>query len=247
MQLEPHKTVQCNGCPCACRQRSARIAHGPPALSEGGGPIYWIASCSYSGSLVAILEVAQVCQAANVCDRLQCRSANWCLTHFGQPLRLAKSSERLSETMARQAIAFQVGITLWVPSSVDCLVSCSILCWSKAGKTLGMHWQSDPVGLCTTTKDCLWQAQYMLQLSRLVLHLHKHRSSGCFDVCSCLQKGLKQLAFQNVGCSIKACQAVSRLTQHLSSLKGLRLYNNMSDDEGAQAIAQASEVCSVTG
>ena len=66
-------------------------------------------------------------------------------------------------------------------------------------------------------------------------------------MCACLQKGLEQLAFQNVGCSIKACQAVARLTQHLSSLKGLRLYNNMSDDEGAKAIAQASEVCSGNG
>lgn len=56
--------------------------------------------------------------------------------------------------------------------------------------------------------------------------------------CCLPQTGLERLAFQNVGCSIKACQAVSRLTKHLTSLRSMRLHNNMSDDEGAVAIAQ---------
>lgn len=53
-----------------------------------------------------------------------------------------------------------------------------------------------------------------------------------------LQAGLQRLAFQNVGCSIHACQAVAELVQHSGDLRALHLYNNMSDDEGAIAIAQ---------
>ena len=55
----------------------------------------------------------------------------------------------------------------------------------------------------------------------------------------CLQTGLQELAFQNVGCSIRACQAVGELVRHPQQLRRLHLYNNMSDDAGAAAIAQA--------
>ncbi|EIE18561.1 RNI-like protein [Coccomyxa subellipsoidea C-169] len=54
----------------------------------------------------------------------------------------------------------------------------------------------------------------------------------------CCLAGLQRLAFQNVGCSIHACQAVAELVQHSGDLRALHLYNNMSDDEGAIAIAQ---------
>ena len=43
-----------------------------------------------------------------------------------------------------------------------------------------------------------------------------------------------------MGCSIRACQAVAELVKHPQELRRLHLYNNMSDDEGAAAIAQAS-------
>ncbi|KAK9827462.1 hypothetical protein WJX74_003728 [Apatococcus lobatus] len=52
------------------------------------------------------------------------------------------------------------------------------------------------------------------------------------------QTGLQRLAFQNVGCSIRACQAVAELVQHSQELRRLHLFNNMSGDEGAVAIAQ---------
>jgi hypothetical protein len=53
-----------------------------------------------------------------------------------------------------------------------------------------------------------------------------------------VQTGLHSLAFQNVGCSIRACQAVQELVQHSQELRALHLYNNMSDNEGAVAIGQ---------
>lgn len=45
------------------------------------------------------------------------------------------------------------------------------------------------------------------------------------------------MAFQNVGASIMACQAIAELITQPGSLRALQLYNNMSDDEGAAAIA----------
>ena len=62
--------------------------------------------------------------------------------------------------------------------------------------------------------------------------------SGAF---AAVQTGLQRLAFQNVGCSIKACQAVAELVQHSQDLRCLHLFNNMSGDEGAAAIAEASQ------
>lgn len=65
-----------------------------------------------------------------------------------------------------------------------------------------------------------------------------------------LQPALEQLAFQNVGCSINACTSLAELVQDAQELRSLRLYNNMSDDAGAAAIAQVmvigcfSETCS---
>ena len=66
-------------------------------------------------------------------------------------------------------------------------------------------------------------------------HLRLARAQ-CYFVVE--QVGLQRLAFQNVGCSIRACQAVAELVQNSGELRALHLYNNMSDNEGAIAIAQ---------
>ena len=55
------------------------------------------------------------------------------------------------------------------------------------------------------------------------------------------QAGLERLAFQNVGCSIAACRAIGELLTHAGALATLHLHNNMSDDEGAAAIAGVQE------
>lgn len=61
-----------------------------------------------------------------------------------------------------------------------------------------------------------------------------------------LQPALEQLAFQNVGCSINACASLAELVQNAQELRSLRLYNNMSDDAGAAAIAKVSScVCDI--
>ena len=52
------------------------------------------------------------------------------------------------------------------------------------------------------------------------------------------QEALESIAFGNVGCSIHGCRAVDELLQNTGSLKRLHLYNNMSGDEGAAAIAR---------
>ena len=57
-----------------------------------------------------------------------------------------------------------------------------------------------------------------------------------------MQAALEELALGNVGCSIHACQAVRDLLREAGHLRSLHLYNNMSDDSGAQAIAQAGFV-----
>ena len=54
-----------------------------------------------------------------------------------------------------------------------------------------------------------------------------------------MQAALQELAFQNVGCSIRACEAVAELVKRPQELRQLHLHNNMSDDAGAIAIAQA--------
>lgn len=58
------------------------------------------------------------------------------------------------------------------------------------------------------------------------------------------QSGIEALAFQNVGCSVKACAALDELTSHTSHLKQLHLYNNMSGCEGAASIASLVARCS---
>ena len=55
-----------------------------------------------------------------------------------------------------------------------------------------------------------------------------------------LHPALEQLAFQNVGCSINACTCLAELIQNAQELRSLRLYNNMSDDAGAAAIAKVT-------
>lgn len=57
------------------------------------------------------------------------------------------------------------------------------------------------------------------------------------------QKGIEALAFKNVGCSPEACEAIAELVQCKASLKKLHLYNNMSDNRGAQAIARLLTEC----
>lgn len=57
-------------------------------------------------------------------------------------------------------------------------------------------------------------------------------------VTGAVQPALEQLAFQNVGCSINACSSLAELLQNAQELRSLRLYNNMSDDAGAAAIAK---------
>lgn len=47
---------------------------------------------------------------------------------------------------------------------------------------------------------------------------------------------LKALYLKNIGCSVNACNAVAELVG-CSSLQLLHLFNNMSDNEGANAIA----------
>jgi len=53
-----------------------------------------------------------------------------------------------------------------------------------------------------------------------------------------LQPALEELAFQNVGCSINACTSLAELVQNAQELRSMRMYNNMSDDAGAAAIAK---------
>ena len=57
-----------------------------------------------------------------------------------------------------------------------------------------------------------------------------------------VQVTLQHIAFQNVGCSINACRAVGELLQNSQELRSLHLYNNMSDNEGAIAIAQVRPI-----
>ena len=41
-----------------------------------------------------------------------------------------------------------------------------------------------------------------------------------------------------MGCSINACTSLAELVQNAQELRSIRLYNNMSDDAGAAAIAK---------
>lgn len=59
-----------------------------------------------------------------------------------------------------------------------------------------------------------------------------------------VQPALEQLAFENVGCSINACTSLAELLENTQELRNLRLYNNMSDDAGAAAIAKVDYVTS---
>ena len=57
-----------------------------------------------------------------------------------------------------------------------------------------------------------------------------------------MQPALEELAFQNVGCSINACSSLAQLVRNAEELRSLRLYNNMSDDAGAAAIAKVGSL-----
>ena len=54
----------------------------------------------------------------------------------------------------------------------------------------------------------------------------------------CTQTALEQLALENVGLSIRACQALAELLTHPQTLHVLHFRNNMTDDAGATALAQ---------
>ena len=53
-----------------------------------------------------------------------------------------------------------------------------------------------------------------------------------------MQDALEEVAFENVGLSIAACRALSELLMQPGHLRLLHFRNNMSDDEGAIALAQ---------
>ena len=53
-----------------------------------------------------------------------------------------------------------------------------------------------------------------------------------------MQDALEEVAFENVGLSIRACQALAELLTKLGHLRTLHFRNNMSDDDGAIALAQ---------
>jgi large subunit ribosomal protein L31/Ran GTPase-activating protein 1 len=53
----------------------------------------------------------------------------------------------------------------------------------------------------------------------------------------CRQTSIESLAFQNDGISTHAAAALLEILPNPASLKRLQLYNNMSGDEGAYAIA----------
>lgn len=50
------------------------------------------------------------------------------------------------------------------------------------------------------------------------------------------QAGLRAIYLENIGCSVNACAAVNELVA-CSTLEKVHLFNNMSDDAGAQSIA----------
>ena len=76
------------------------------------------------------------------------------------------------------------------------------------------------------------------KLVKPFMHL-AHAEAWLIMVHRSVQAALQELAFQNVGCSIRACQAVAELVKRPQELRRLHLHNNMSDDAGAVAIAQA--------
>eukprot|EP00798_Chlamydomonas_sp_ICE-L_P028435 gene28435-31577_t len=52
------------------------------------------------------------------------------------------------------------------------------------------------------------------------------------------QAALEGISLQNIGCSIYACKAVEELLQASQALRSIQLFNNMSDNEGAEHIAR---------
>lgn len=57
------------------------------------------------------------------------------------------------------------------------------------------------------------------------------------------QKNMKSIAFQNVGCSVHACEALDELLKDCQNLRCIHLLNNMSGDCGASAIANIISRC----
>ena len=55
-----------------------------------------------------------------------------------------------------------------------------------------------------------------------------------------MQDALEEVAFENVGLSIAACRALSELLGKPGALRVLQFRNNMSDDDGAMALAQVA-------
>lgn len=87
-------------------------------------------------------------------------------------------------------------------------------------------------GVCKAAAEALSPACTLLHHAEAQSHMMH----------ACLQAALQELAFQNVGCSIRACEAVAELVKRPQELRRLHLHNNMSDDAGAVAIAQARPI-----
>jgi Ran GTPase-activating protein (RanGAP) involved in mRNA processing and transport len=86
---------------------------------------------------------------------------------------------------------------------------------------------------------CLSEAVECLSLKALDLSDNALGEKGirAFSTALTSQKTLESIAFRNIGCSVNACKAIGELLGCRETLKKIHLYNNMSDDEGAIAIA----------
>ena len=92
---------------------------------------------------------------------------------------------------------------------------------------------------------CLCDAVAPLKLAALNLSDNALGEKGIVACSTALttQNTLRKISFRNIGCSVAACKAIANLLSSRPTLETLHLYNNMSDDEGAFAIAGLIEAC----
>ncbi len=90
---------------------------------------------------------------------------------------------------------------------------------------------------------CLCDSVECLKLKSLDLSDNALGEKGIVACSTALtsQKELESIAFRNIGCSVAACKAILNLLGCKETLRRIHLYNNMSDDEGAFAIASLIE------
>ena len=93
--------------------------------------------------------------------------------------------------------------------------------------------------VCSDVRACTGACKVAAEALRPFMHPLQHAEARLHMMHASLQAALQELAFQNVGCSIRACEAVAELVKRPQELRRLHLHNNMSDDAGAAAIAQA--------